>query len=312
MDDDAFLANVTEFLTENDEQLDLSSLPAIGDDVILDADTMVLLPSDVAQPDGRKGRREVRNAKAAERRRKYRVEVKAEKAALRREEDALSLQLKNMEADRANNRPYNAQSSMWRSVALRARWERVKAEEQYLQLNAAVTYRSRLVDEMKDLLRQLVTSPVGNLVLSVNDYDRRRDNLMLFQTIVSELDTLYGQVDQVFPHAEAKLSWPMELKLARKRSQGGEFLDSANATVIPFDFDDMCRALSILVLSGPDKCRYTEGIQEAENIYASQHTINFRLGLHTTRRINVYVATCDVFYVKARASSVLRVRRHAA
>ncbi|KAG1688458.1 hypothetical protein DVH05_028592 [Phytophthora capsici] len=63
MDDDAFLANVTEFLTENDEQLDLSSLPAIGDDVILDADTMVLLPSDVAQPDGRKGRREVRNTK---------------------------------------------------------------------------------------------------------------------------------------------------------------------------------------------------------------------------------------------------------
>ncbi|KAG1684297.1 hypothetical protein DVH05_028580 [Phytophthora capsici] len=79
MDDDAFLANVTEFLTENDEQLDLSSLPAIGDDVILDADTMVLLPSDVAQPDGRKGRREVRNTKVLSTNRKEIAEKDFEK-----------------------------------------------------------------------------------------------------------------------------------------------------------------------------------------------------------------------------------------
>ncbi|OWZ19445.1 hypothetical protein PHMEG_0006310 [Phytophthora megakarya] len=298
MDEDrAFLEEVTVFLTENNDQLDVSSLSTACNDDILDSCTLVsenavLLPSSATQTN-KKGipcippeqRKEIRNAQAAVRRRKYREKVKSEKEALRHEEDALLLQLEKLQA--ASNRIDYAGMTVWRSIALRASWERMRAEEQYLQLHAAVTYRSRLIDQMTDLLRQLVTSPVDHLVttVEVSGLNRKRDDVMLFHAFVSEIDTLYGQVDEVIPQTETKLSWPMEFKLTRKQSQGVDFFDSANATVIPFGFDEICRALSPLVLSGPRECRYTEGIWDPENIYASQHTLKFGMS------INVYVAT---------------------
>ncbi|KAK1931281.1 hypothetical protein P3T76_013037 [Phytophthora citrophthora] len=76
MDDDAaFLADVTAILSENHEQLDVSSLPAAVDDVILDSCCASEAEIEAILPNGHKGRREARNTKAAERRRKYRVKM---------------------------------------------------------------------------------------------------------------------------------------------------------------------------------------------------------------------------------------------
>eukprot|EP00644_Phytophthora_capsici_P003625 jgi/Phyca11/510632/fgenesh2_kg.PHYCAscaffold_64_\ len=97
----------------------------------------------------------------------------------------------------------------------------------------------------------------------------------LFKTFVHELDAIHAQTDEVIESSDVKFSSSLMYKRTWKWNQGMTFLESADATVIPFGFEQTKHAVSFAMLSDPRENPHSEGIEDPENTTASTYRLNY-------------------------------------
>ncbi|GMF34266.1 unnamed protein product [Phytophthora fragariaefolia] len=198
-------------------------------------------------------RRELRNAQAAQRRMRYRQKLKNEREALREQEIQLSQQLSVLQQARDEQKKTQVDKMTlngWRATAMRQKERRIEAEAQQKKLRTAVVGKARLIHQMKALL-QRPTVEEKKIKLYPNSCGDEGQNSVLLKTLLEDLDGLYAQTDQILQEMEFKMSSPLEYKPKKTCKQGIDIFDSADATVLPFGFEDMCRATSLLMMTDP-------------------------------------------------------------
>ncbi|KAG7396239.1 hypothetical protein PHYBOEH_002557 [Phytophthora boehmeriae] len=320
--DDAFLADLTAFLGDDDTSNTLKEelhTPAIAsnDDKKLLSDHQLL--SDVEgvnfvtpPPITENGppsaanfenisqvanmsmtRREIQSAQASKRRNRYRQKLKDERTTLIRQESELSSTLRQLQSAQAlrKRRPMDTMVlSVWRAIAKRQLEKRLEAEQQQRQLRAAVVSRARLIHQMKAFLQE---SKHDNPRAKFIESSGGSDGGAVIQNFVTELESLYVQVDQLFSELEFKTSVSLCLSynLELRKEQDLEFFESTDATVIPYGFDQTAEALSSIMLSDLGGSRFVEGIPDPDNTTAVRYNISYRCGMNNNAILTCYTVT---------------------
>jgi len=228
-------------------------------------------------------RRKITNAQAAKRRVKYLKRVKDKRETLKRQARELAEQLErmNVEQQRAKQLAKQADAltlSVWRATCVRQKERRLEAEEQQRRLKAAVISRTKLIHQMHSLLQhRLASSQLESLLLLEGKQPGgwEKKGTSLFRTFVHELDAIYAQTDEVVENSDVKFSSSLIYKRTWKWNQGMTFLESADATVIPFGFEQAKHAVSFAMLSDPRENPHSEGIEDPENTTASTYRLNY-------------------------------------
>ncbi|KAE9346456.1 hypothetical protein PR003_g7414 [Phytophthora rubi] len=281
---DALLADVARFLVKSDTSsafVQATPLKSNPDSLLVSshqllAETEALLSSEAdnnsllganstrtvskAEPISAEKRREIRNAQAAQRRLRYRQKLKNEKETLQQQENQLSQESSRLHQARVDGRSVQGDKtlSLWKAIATRQKERRVEAEAQQRQLRAAVVGRARLIHQMNALLQRPDTQVEKNdLCGDRND----RGESALLRTFVGELGELYTCTDQIMEEMDFTVTYPLVYRPTRACAQGAEIYASANATVVPFDFEQTCRAMSVLMMTDPTE----KTIREPQN-----------------------------------------------
>jgi len=234
--------------------------------------------------------RRIKNAQAAKRRVRYLKKLKAERKTLRRQEGELSAELKRLRAayakqETARNKKMLALSA-WRTTAVRQKERRAATEEQQRRLKTAVANQSGLIHRMKELLHQ------QRLLSSLDAYEeaqaasRNRKGKALLQSFLREMDSLYAKTDDVVGGVRFEMSAPLTYELTRRWSKSKAFLESADATVIPFSFERTCRAVSLMILAPS----YNDELEDPENTAIRTYRLNFARELGDSATLVIYNA----------------------
>ncbi|KAG7388224.1 hypothetical protein PHYBOEH_007980 [Phytophthora boehmeriae] len=186
--------------------------------------------------------------KTAQRKIRYRRKLKTERETLLKQSAELSTvlqKLRNAHAEKLREEGRSVALAVWKTIATQQKEKRLEVEGLHKRLRAEVISRSRVIEQMNSFLQ------CSDLARSVAlcGHERAADRSALIDTFVNELDLLYSQTDQVVRHASLKMSSPMELNLTRKCKGGCEYFESANATTVPFGFEQTVKAMSSLMLS---------------------------------------------------------------
>ncbi|KAJ8577540.1 hypothetical protein ON010_g1668 [Phytophthora cinnamomi] len=181
---------------------------------------------------------------------------------------------------------------MWRAIATRQKERRVEAEAQQRQLRAAVIGRARLIHQMNALLSQRPSAEdeKSNLWQNQCDDDGQKNESGLLQTFIGELDDMYARTDQITAEMEFKMSSPLVYKPAKTFKHGVEVFDSADATVIPFGFEETCRATSLLMMTDPSAVRYGDVCEVQKNTVTAKYQVQCQLSPGERSRLMIHVA----------------------
>ncbi|KAE9304084.1 hypothetical protein PR003_g21838, partial [Phytophthora rubi] len=240
-----------------------------------------------AEPISAEKRREIRNAQAAQRRLRYRQKLKNEKETLQQQEIQLSQELTKLQqarVDEKNDQVDRMTLSVWKAIAIRQKERRVGAETQQRQLRAAVVARARFIHQMNALL-QRPDSQVESCG-DRSDSGEQHAGSALLRTFVGELDELYVQTDQIMEEVDFKVTYPLVYKPTRTCTQGVEIYDSADATVVPFDFEQTCRAMSVLMMTDPTQKK----TRELKNTVTVKYQVKSQLKPGENFKLMVHVA----------------------
>ncbi|KAE8884237.1 hypothetical protein PF005_g5734 [Phytophthora fragariae] len=224
-------------------------------------------------------RRKITNAQAAKRRVTYLRRVKDKRETLKQQVRELSEELgrKQEAQERAREEAERADAlalSVWRATCVRQKERRFESEEQQRRLKAAVISRAKLIHQMHSLLQHRVAGSQLESLLSLEGGWEKKGTA-LFRTFVHELDAIHAQTDEVIEHSDVKFSSSLMYKRTWKWNQGMTFLESADATVIPFGFEQARHAVSFAMLSDPRENPHSEGIEDPENTTASTYRLNY-------------------------------------
>ncbi|KAF4141571.1 hypothetical protein GN958_ATG09276 [Phytophthora infestans] len=223
-------------------------------------------------------RRKITNAQAAKRRVKYLKRVKDKRETLKRQARDLTEDLQGMKdaQEKARKEVEKADAlatSVWRATCIRQKERRMESEEQQRRLKAAVISRDQLIHQMHSLLQhRLASSQLEGLMLLEG---KEKKGTALFKTFVHELDTIHAQTDEVIENSDVKFSSSLMYKRTWKWNQGMTFLESADATVIPFGFEQSKHAVTFAMLSDPRENPHSEGIEDPENTTVSTYRLNY-------------------------------------
>ncbi|KAG7384273.1 hypothetical protein PHYPSEUDO_002802 [Phytophthora pseudosyringae] len=297
---DATLAAVTQFLSEYEPPAGALQTPAapVVDELLLASQLLVSeteaslaqSPVDAATSDrnarlaAAERRRQITNAQSAKRRVKYLKRVKDKRETLRRQARDLAEQLQRMKAaqERARQEAETADAlalSVWRATCVRQKERRLEVEEQQRRLKAAVISRAKLIHQMHSLLQhRLASSQLESLLLLEGKPSSgwgQTKGTALFTTFVHELDAIHAQTDEVVESADAKFSSSLMYKRTWEWNPSRTFLESADATVIPFGFEQAKHAVTFAMLSDPRENPHSEGIEDPENTTASTYRLNY-------------------------------------
>ncbi|ETI33521.1 hypothetical protein F443_19831 [Phytophthora nicotianae P1569] len=286
----ASMAAMAEFLREYEPSADVyqdvasnNGLPLVADN---DQDTSET-SSLKAVPDER--RRKKKNAQAAKRRLRYLKKLKVERKVLKKQEVELALKLKKLREAHAKERATRNKKMValnaWKATALRQKERRVESEDKQRQLQTAIMNQSGLIHRMKTLLCQ------QRMLNSLDAYEEKtaqgnRKGRALFKTFIREMDTLYAQTDAIISGVRFEMSPPLTYELTRKWSKDKTFLESADATVIPFSFEQTCRAVSLMILAPS----YNDELEDPENTAIRTYRLNFSQELGNSATLVVYNA----------------------
>ncbi|GMF32818.1 unnamed protein product [Phytophthora fragariaefolia] len=308
---DATLAAVTQFLSEYEapavvDAAVVAAVPAV-DELLLASQLLVseteatlarssVVSADENATDGDRAataqqsprqtkaerRRKITNAQAAKRRVKYLKRVKDKRETLKRQVRELSDELERRKHDqqRAKEQAEKADAlalSVWRATCVRQKERRMESEEQQRRLKAAVISRAKLIHQMHSLLQHRAASSQLESLLSLEGPSSgwEKKGTALFKTFVHELDAIYAQTDEVIENSDVKFSSSLMYKRTWKWNQAMTFLESADATVIPFGFEQARHAVSFAMLSDPRENPHSEGIEDPENTTASTYRLNY-------------------------------------
>ncbi|KAL3657092.1 hypothetical protein V7S43_018005 [Phytophthora oleae] len=227
-------------------------------------------------------RRKITNAQAAKRRVKYLKRVKDKRETLKRQAKEMTEELERMKdaQQKAKEEAEKADAlavSVWRATCVRHKERRQESEEQQRRLKAAVLTRANLIHQMHSLLQHRVAGSQLESVLALEGQpaDWEKKGPALFKTFVHELDAIHAQTDEVIESSDVKFSSSLVYKRTWKWNQGMTFLESADATVIPFGFEQTKHAVSFAMLSDPRENPHSEGIEDPENTTASAYRLNY-------------------------------------
>ncbi|KAG1691366.1 hypothetical protein DVH05_027028 [Phytophthora capsici] len=229
-------------------------------------------------------RRKITNAQAAKRRVKYLKRVKDKRETLKRQAKDMTEELERMKnaQQKAKEEAEKADAlavSVWRATCVRQKERRHESEEQQRRLKAAVLTRAKLIHQMHSLLQHRVASSQLESVLALEGGQDgagwEKKGTALFKTFVHELDAIHAQTDEVIESSDVKFSSSLMYKRTWKWNQGMTFLESADATVIPFGFEQTKHAVSFAMLSDPRENPHSEGIEDPENTTASTYRLNY-------------------------------------
>lgn len=211
-------------------------------------------------------RRKITNAQAAKRRVKYLRRVKDKRETLKRQVRELSdeLERRKVAQQRAKQEAERADAltlSVWRATCVRQKERRLESEGQQRRLKAAVISRAQLIHQMHSLLQHRMASSQLESLLSLEGPSSgwEKKGTALFKTFVHELDAIYAQTNEVIETLDVKFSCSLMYKRTWKWNQGMTFLESADATVIPFGFEQARHAVSFAMLSDPRENPHSEG-----------------------------------------------------
>ncbi|KUF82307.1 hypothetical protein AM587_10001887 [Phytophthora nicotianae] len=148
----------------------------------------------------------------------------------------------------------------WRAIAVRQKERRLESEAEQRKLRARVARQSELIHSMNELLQPSIAhSPVESSEVHSSS------TTMLFKTLMQELNPLHALTDEVTADVEFKLSTlPMQFAMVRSWNEEMTFLESSHATIVPFGFDDTCRALSDALLTNPRGSICCDGILDTQ------------------------------------------------
>ncbi|KAE8893018.1 hypothetical protein PF005_g27497 [Phytophthora fragariae] len=277
---DALLADVARFLVKTDASsvlVQATPLKSKPDSLLVSshqlvAETEALLSSEAdhnsllgansvqtvskAEPISAEKRREIRNAQAAQRRLRYCQKLKNEKETLQQQENQLSQELSRLHQARVDGRSVQGDKtlSLWKAIATRQKERRVEAESQQRQLRAAVVGRARLIHQMNALLQRP--------------------------------DTQVEKNDSPMEEMDFSVTYPLVYRPTRACAQGAEIYASANATVVPFDFEQTCRAMSVLMMTDPTE----KTIREPQNTATVKYQVESQLKPGEDFKLMVHMA----------------------
>ncbi|ETP31497.1 hypothetical protein F442_19639 [Phytophthora nicotianae P10297] len=228
-------------------------------------------------------RRKITNAQAAKRRVKYLKRVKDKRETLKRQARDLAEELQRMKdaQEKARQEAEKADAlatSVWRATCVRHKERRMDSEEQQRRLKAAVISRGQLIHQMHSLLQhRLANSQLESLMLLEGkpSCGWEKKGTALFKTFVHELDAIHAQTDEVIENSDVKFSSSLMYKRTWKWNQTMTFLESADATVIPFGFEQSKHAVTFAMLSDPRENPHSEGIEDPENTTISTYRLNY-------------------------------------
>ncbi|KAG1691363.1 hypothetical protein DVH05_027025 [Phytophthora capsici] len=207
-------------------------------------ETSTASPTSTATPGDSAKRR--RTAQANKRQSRYLAKVRCERETLRQQSIELSAVLQKLKRNQARSAAQaagNVSLAAWKSTAVRQKELRLQAETKQRRLKALVEEQTRMIRCMDELLQQrMVCGPIASLMLPPSGGP-------LFKVFAQELDVLYAMTNDVVAKAEIKLSArPMQFELTRDWSPDMTFLESLNATAVPFGFEETSRALTRTLL----------------------------------------------------------------
>eukprot|EP00644_Phytophthora_capsici_P016896 jgi/Phyca11/125676/e_gw1.59.150.1 len=78
---------------------------------------------------------------------------------------------------------------------------------------------------------------------------KEEDGAAVFRAFKAELDVMYAKTDEVVRGVEFKMAWPMTYSPKKRLQDGVEVYASADATVLPYSYEQVCRAVSCMMLS---------------------------------------------------------------
>ncbi|OWZ16759.1 hypothetical protein PHMEG_0009398 [Phytophthora megakarya] len=251
---------------------------SVGTDTASDSDRNAASP----QQTKAERRRKITNAQAAKRRVKYLKRVKDKRETLKQQSRELTEELERMKnaQQKAKKEAEKADAlalSVWRATCVRQKERRMEAEEQQRRLKQVVISRAKLIHQMHSLLQhRMASSQLENLMaLEGQATGWEKKGTALFKTFVHELDAIYAQTDEVIENSDVKFSSSPMYKRTWQWNQGMTFLESADATVIPFAFEQAKHAVSFAMLSDPRENPRSEGIEDPENTTASAYRLNY-------------------------------------
>ncbi|KAL4145152.1 hypothetical protein PRNP1_012887 [Phytophthora ramorum] len=302
--DAAFFSSLSGFLAECDVALAPSSLTT--HDFLAETETLLssLEPPPPTQGTSEGGdngqeyansfavdKRDVRKAQAATRRMRYRQKIKSQKEALRQEEAELSNEFSRLERQIEGKRNHvdRVSQSVWRAIATRQKQKRTEVEQTQRQLRAAVVGQTRMIHQMNALLQR---SRVENEDKRLSDVTSGGGgSTVLFKNFISEMDAIYAQTDQVMEEAEFRVSSRLVYKPTRTRKQGAECFDSADKTVLPFRYEEACRAVSLVMMTNPEVLRCCNAkAQELDDTVTFTNNVKCQLEPGDISKLVVYAA----------------------
>ncbi|RLN80923.1 hypothetical protein BBJ28_00003393 [Nothophytophthora sp. Chile5] len=302
----AFLTEVTELLHECEVPLEPhpAAVTAFNDGLLLDsqrilAETQALLgtsavpavpaqasstsvssedsASDVANRDvgsdmtPAEHRSFVKNALAAKRRLRYREKLKTERKSLQQQESKLSTMLRQLQQRRAQAKTHRNDSltfSAWRAIATLQMDNRLQAEAQHQQLEAAVASRAVLIQQMNGLLQQRLVDGDASRFMSTGEVSSGvgSSDAMLFEAFLRDLDSVYAQTDAMVrkcgTHIEPSSS--IRYKPTWKRHNGSEYLENVDVTLSPFDYLHACQVAWQAMTMAGDASVLRYGVSDPE------------------------------------------------
>ncbi|OWY96866.1 hypothetical protein PHMEG_00032756 [Phytophthora megakarya] len=108
----------------------------------------------------------------------------------------------------------------------------------------------------------------------------------VLQTFVDEMDEIYARTDAVIGNVNFGISPPLTYELTRKWNKDKSYLESADATEIPFSFEQTTRAVSLMILAPS----YNEELEDPENTAIRTYLLNFSRELGNSATLVVYNA----------------------
>lgn len=234
-----------------------------------------------------KSKQVIAKEKAGQRRDAYRRRLKAEWATLRQQDAELSqklIKLQQLKSQRATQRKSGSGDSLalgaWRANALRQYESRMEAEALQRRLQAAVSSRAVMIQDLETLLRKRVRE-VENLTF-VEDvpeiFEKKArlgtKNASLYNSYFEKLDALYERSGEVFqqigvtPTPGGILSG----EPTRKMDGDTEYFETIGVGRVPFNFHRTCDAVWKLasVPHRQEGRKVYDGLPDPENSLALQ------------------------------------------
>ncbi|RLN80924.1 hypothetical protein BBJ28_00003394 [Nothophytophthora sp. Chile5] len=242
-------------------------------------------------------RRAVRNAQAAKRRVKYRQRLKDEWQLLRQQESELSMELSDLQKVQAQAKVLRRSSlalPAWRVITALQREKRREAETQHEGLRATVASQAMVIQQMKGLLRQILTvdeperlKPCEKHASSMESHETA-----LFEDFLRELEPLYAQTDEVIKACgfEREPSTSMFYMPVYRKHQDTVYFESKDTMQIPFDFPQTCRGVSKLMLNDPIGCQHFDGVKDLENTDAMKFRAKYHWDSGEVAHMVIYTA----------------------